>query len=212
MGGGNPKGIFAVIPYDWREQEYIDTPVKWHTGNAETDPWEWRMRVIEERNDTAYSKVFFRTSGYITKAWYPLFYAVRRKGQSFEEAYNSGAISHTSKRIYDVISANGEVAFHDIKRIGRFRKEENSRFEQAIVELQMWMFITICGRARKMDKYGRCYGWDSTVFATVEDFWGKRGVSLPALDPEENYNKIKAQVLKLNPKANARAIDKFIKG
>ena len=44
MGGGNAKGIYAVIPYDWTEQEAVDSPVKWHTGDPETDPWEWRMR------------------------------------------------------------------------------------------------------------------------------------------------------------------------
>ena len=44
------------------------------------------MRVLEEREDIAYSKVFFRTSGYITREWYPYFYAVRRKGESFQEA------------------------------------------------------------------------------------------------------------------------------
>lgn len=28
MGGGNAKGIFALIPYDWTNQDAIDTPVK----------------------------------------------------------------------------------------------------------------------------------------------------------------------------------------
>lgn len=40
MGGGNAKGIFALIPYDWTNQNAIDTPVKWHCGDPETDPWE----------------------------------------------------------------------------------------------------------------------------------------------------------------------------
>lgn len=46
MGGGNSKGIFAVIPFGWEEQQSIDSPIKWHTGDPETDPWEWRMRVL----------------------------------------------------------------------------------------------------------------------------------------------------------------------
>ena len=98
MGGGNAKGIYAVIPYDWKEQEFVDSPVKWHTGDPETDPWEWRMRVLEERDDIAYAKVFFKTSGFITKEWYPYFYAVRRNGETFEEAYESGTISQTVRR------------------------------------------------------------------------------------------------------------------
>ena len=70
MGGGNAKGIFALIDYDWTNQDSLDTPVKWHCGNPEVDPWEWRMRVLEERADIAYSKVLFKTSGFITKDWY----------------------------------------------------------------------------------------------------------------------------------------------
>lgn len=212
MGGGNPKGIFAVIPYGWEEQNFIDSPIKWHTGDPETDPWEWRMRVLEERDDIAYSKVFFRTSGYITKEWYPYFYVMRRKSESFEEVYESGTISQTAKRIYDIISENGETAFHEIKQLGGFRKEDNSKFERAIVELQMRMFITMCGRAQKVNKYGEGYGWNSTVFTTVEDFWEKRGITLPELDPTESCEKIKKQILKLNPEAYVKMIDKFIKG
>lgn len=212
MGGGNPKGIFAVIPYCWDEQQFIESPVKWHTGDPEIDPWEWRMRVLEERDDIAYSKLFFRTSGYISKKWYPYFYAVRRKGESFEDAYERGTVSQTDKRIYDIISETGKTAFHEIKQLGGFRKEDNSKFERAIVELQMRMYITMCGRAQKINKYGEGYGWNSTVFTTVEDFWVARGIFLPDFDPAENYEKIKAQILNLNPEADKKKIDKFIKG
>lgn len=211
MGGGNAKGIYAVIPYDWKEQEFVDSPVKWHTGDPETDPWEWRMRVLEERDDIAYAKVFFKTSGFITKEWYPYFYAVRRNGETFEEAYESGTISQTAKRIYEIVS-NGEIAFHEIKQAGYFRREDNASFDRAIVELQMRMFITMCGRTQKVNKYGEAYGWSSTVFTTVEDFWEKRGMILPDLDSKSSYEKIREQVVKLNPDVQQKKIVKFIRG
>ena len=211
MGGGNAKGIYAVIPYDWTEQENYDSPVKWHTGDPETDPWEWRMRVLEERDDIAYAKVFFRTSGYITKEWYPLFYSVRRKGETFEDAYEDGTVSQTAKLIYEIISEK-ETALHEIKQLGDFRREDNSKFDRALIELQMRMFITMCGTAQKVNRYGIAYGWNSTVFTTVEDFWEKRGISLPTLDPAESQEKIRAQIMKLNPDAKQKKIEKFIKG
>lgn len=80
MGGGNAKGIFALIDYDWTNQELLDTPVKWHCGDPAVDPWEWRMRVLEERRDIAYSKVFFKTSGFITRDWYPPFLCCPQRG------------------------------------------------------------------------------------------------------------------------------------
>ncbi len=211
MGGVNDKGIYAVIPYGWKEQEDIDSPVKWHTGDPETDPWEWRMRVLEERDDIAYAKVFFKTSGFITKEWYPYFYAVRRNRETFEEAYENGTMSQMAKRIYEIIS-DGEVAFHEIKQLGGFNREDNARFERAIVELQMRMYITMCGRAPKRNKYGEAYGWSSTVFTTVEDFWEKRGMILPDLDSKASYDKIREQIMKLNPEAEQKKIEKFIRG
>lgn len=71
IGGGNAKEIFALIDFDWQTQDALDTPVRWHCDAPEVDPWEWRMRVLEERDDIAYAKVFFKTSGFITKEWYP---------------------------------------------------------------------------------------------------------------------------------------------
>ena len=211
MGGGNAKGIFALIDYDWTNQDQLDTPVKWHCGHPEVDPWEWRMRVLEERTDIVYSKVFFKTSGFITKDWYPYFYAVRRNGESFEDAYEQGRISHTAKRIYDIVSQN-YIALHEIKTQGGFGKEDKSQFDRAMIELQMGLYITMTGRKQKKNKYGIEYGWNSTVFTTVENFWEERDFDLPKLDAKESYEKIKTQILKLNPNAEEKVIRKFIRG
>ena len=200
MGGGNAKGIFALIDYDWLNQDTLDTPVKWHCGDPEVDPWEWRMRVLEERTDIAYSKVFFKTSGFITRDWYPYFYAVRRNGETFEEVYERGWISHTAKRIYDIVR-NGYVALHEIKALGGFGKEDKLSFDRAMA-----------GRKQKKNKYGIEYGWNSTVFTTVENFWAERDFEIRSLDAEESYEKIRKQILQLNPTAEEKTIRKFIKG
>ncbi len=212
MGGGNPKGIFALIDFDWTSQGALDTPVRWHCGDPEIDPWEWRMRVLEERTDIAYSKVFFKTSGYITKDWYPCFYAVRRNGETFEEAYARGSLSHAAKQIYEIVSTGGQVALHEIKALGGFGKEDKAQFDKALVELQMGLFLTMTGRQQKVNKYGMEYGWNSTVFTTVERFWEDRGFVLPILNAEESYEKIRRQILFLNPTAEEKAIRKFIRG
>ena len=211
MGGGNAKGIFALIDYDWTNQDALDTPVKWHCGDPEVDPWEWRMRGLEERTDIVYSKVFFKTSGFITRDWYPYFYAVRRNGELFEEAYARGGISHMAKQIYEIVSA-GEVALHEIKAMGGFGKEDKAQFDKALVELQMGLFITMTGRQQKKNKYGMEYGWNSTVFTTVENFWAERDLTIPELDADESYEKSRQKILLLNPTAEEKTIRKFIKG
>lgn len=209
MGGGNAKGIYAVIPYDWKS-----TPpgcnIVWHTGDSETDPWEWRMRVLEEQKEIAYAKVFFNASGYIAKGWYPYFLAVRRQGMTLADWYEIGKVSYFEKQIYNVIAENKKIAFHDIKNECGITKETNSQFEKALVNLQKNLFITMCGRMPKFNKYGEPYGWNSTVFCTVEDFWGEDLTAV--MDAEEAYQVIYNRILELNPEAKEKTIKEFILG
>ena len=214
MGGSNDEGIYSIITWSWNEPAPYDTPVKWHTGDPETDPWEWRMRVLEERNDIAYAKLFFKKSGYITAQWYPYFLSVRRRNLNFAEAYLDGTLSREAKMIYDVVDAHGAVPLHTLKLLsGLDHKENKSRFDRALTELQTRMFITMCARQRKQSKTGEDYGWFSTVLCTVEQFFPVEVFQKAAsLNPEEAANAIRNQVHSLNPGAKEKTIEKFIRG
>lgn len=213
MGGGNSEGIYSLIPWNWNEQPPYETPVEWHTGNPETDPWEWRMRILDERSDIAYAKVFFKKSGYITKEWAPFFIAIRRNNMSFEEQYEDGLISNYAKRIYSSFLEYETLPLHAIKQLGGFEKSEKNHFDKALVELQMKMFLTMCGRQQKISQKGEEYGWSSTVFCTTEQFWGKDIFEKAEnLDKEEAINKITERISILNPDASQKKIIKFIKG
>ena len=50
------------------------------------------------------------------------------------------------------------------------------------------------------------------MFATVEDFWKKRGFAIPELDPKESSERIRQQILRLNPLAEEKTIRKFMEG
>ncbi|HNX61063.1 MAG TPA: hypothetical protein PKN45_00365 [Candidatus Limiplasma sp.] len=213
MGGGNNKGIFSIVPWSWDETPPYDTPVRWHTGDPETDPWEWRMRVLDERKDIAYAKMFFNASGYLTAQWAPSFLAVRRGRETLAEAYEAGRISHLAKRVYETVAGQGVLPLHAIKPLAGIAKEDASRFERALVELQMKMYLTMCGRQQKTSAAGKEYGWSSTVFCTVEDFWGEAVLAQAAeMDREEAIARITAQVLRLNPGAEPKKVKKFIEG
>lgn len=213
MGGGNNDGVFSVIPWNWDEQPPYDTPVRWHTGDPETDPWEWRMRVLDERNDIAYAKLFFKKSGYIAKEWFPYFLTVRRGNMTFNEEYADGAISNHAKRIYEAILENGTLPLHAIKQFAGFGKEEKSQFERALVELQMKMYLTMCGRQQKISQKGEEYGWSSTVFCTTESFWGEDVFEKAGrIEKDEAFQKITERICVLNPNAEQKKILKFITG
>ena len=210
--GGNDEGVFGLLEYGW-DKEPPDSVVRWHTGDPETDPWEWRMRVLDERGDIAYAKVFFKKAGYITKEWYPYFLAARRKGNTFEDEYSDGKISHFAKRIYDVVAEYDSLPVHEIKQIAGFMREDKSKFDSALTELQMRMYLTMCGRQQKTSHKGGNNAWASTVFCTTEAFWGgdvfKEAIKISA---DEAADRITEQVFKLNPAANKKKVERFIRG
>lgn len=213
MGGGNAEGIFAIIPWGWNEEPPYETDVKWHTGEMETDPWEWRIRVLEERDDIAYAKVFFKKSGYISKDWVPYFIACRRGTRTFEETYMDGKLSYEAKRIYDCILEAGAIPSHDLKKMAGFTSKEKSSFDRALIELQMMMFITVCGRKQKISAEGNQYGWSSTMLCTIEEFWGKEIIEKSSqITTGDAVAAITEQILLLNPQAKEKNIKKFIFG
>ncbi|MBN2048461.1 MAG: hypothetical protein JW750_11505 [Anaerolineaceae bacterium] len=206
MGGGNSEGVYSV-------SGQYDACIVYHTGNPETDPWEWRMRVMEERDDIAYAKLFFRKSGWITKEWYPCFLAARRGGRTFDEEYRSGAISYEAKRIYECVRVNEVLPVHLIKQLAGFGREDKSRFDRALIDLQMKMYLTMCGRQQKTSLAGKDYGWFSTTFTTTENFFGGSVFTQAAqITEQEAVERITARIFRLNPDAQPKKIEKFIRG
>jgi hypothetical protein len=204
LGGSNNEGVFSL-------SAYFSNNIVAHTGDKETDPWEWRMRVISECDDISYSKVFYNKGGWITKEWFPYFMAIRRKHRTFDEMFRDGMISNTTKRIYYLIKTNPNLSLHEIQQMIDCDKSQKSAFETSITMLQMKMFITISGEKYKLSKVGKEYGWPVTTFSTTEDFFGEEMFYLScSIDQQEAINKITEQILVLNSTAENKMISKFI--
>lgn len=206
VGGENNEGVFSLC-------NYYSEKIIWHTEDVDTDPWEWRMRVLREESDIAYGKFFFKKSGFITKEWYPYFYAVRRGNRELLKEYEAGNISLFAKKIYELITEYKELPIHLIKQYGGFSSEDKSKFDSAITELQMNFYITMCGRARKVSRAGEEYGWSAAVFCLTEDFFSEEVLEKASeIAVETAYDKIYQKILALNPDAVPKKIKKFILG
>jgi len=132
-------------------------------------------------------------------------------GNDFDDDYFSGNLSHMAKRIYELVEQNGALPVHVIRQEGGFGKEGKSQFDRAITELQMKLYITMCGNVRKLSMRGEEYGWPSTVFCTVGQFWGESILDQASrITREEAIEKITKQIYALNPDADSRRIGKFI--
>ncbi len=207
LGGPNDKGIFSL-------SRYYGPGVTWHTGDPQTDPWEWRMRSVEECRDMAYGNLFFRRAGWVTLDWYPYFVAVRREGKPLEQLYQEGYISQIAYGIYGLIREYGEVSMHEMKVSLNITRETRSAFQAALVHLQMLLLITVCGSQYKCGKNGQPYGWPTTVFCSVERFFGGTGIAGQAqeIGKERAAQKIAGQVRLLNPQVEEQVLQEFIFG
>ncbi|MBN2878683.1 MAG: hypothetical protein JXN65_03540 [Clostridia bacterium] len=206
LAGDNSEGIFTLA-------EYFSPEIRWHTGLTETDPWAWCMLSVNQRDDIMYGKFFFNKGGYITKEWYTLFYSVRRHGRTFDEKYAEGKMTRFEKDIYNIICGNPSISLDKVKEMLGIDKQNKSRFNSAVTRLQMGMFITVSGETLKISNDGMPYGWPATTFETSEYALGeKQAKEAKSNDPSECAKKIEDQILRLNPNAEAKKIQKFIYG
>ncbi|MEI6284913.1 MAG: hypothetical protein WCP79_00260 [Bacillota bacterium] len=204
LGSHNNEGIFSLC-------NYFSDNLEEHSGDIEIDPWSWRIRGVTECDDMAYSKLFLNKGGWITREWYPYFLAVRREHKTFEVMQSDGLINELEYKIYDLVRDNAHMSLHDLKELAGIGKNQNTQFEKALTQQQMKMLVTISGQKFKLSQDGKEYGWPVTTFCTVEKFFGAEVLEQScAISKRDAVDKITAQILVLNPAANAKDIKRFI--
>lgn len=187
----------------------LTIPEKWHT-ELPSDPWLWRVN-IERDGKAAYAKLFNRKPGFVSLKWYPKFLAVRRKGRSFSEMYSDGLLSNHAKQIYSLFEEHEILAVHEIKTLGGFSKELKSKYESAMCELQMAMFITVNGTKQKLSAKGETYGWPSTAYSTVETWAGKRIIEeSKSIASEEAMDEIIQRIKEFVPNIQKSRLKGFV--
>ena len=208
---GKSDGVFSLIDFSW-EDTPPNSPVQWHTGNPDTDPWEWRMRVLNEREDILYGKVFFKKAGYMTDETLPLFLAARDAARPFDQQYADGFLSFEAKRIYKALSEFGALPLEEIKARAGFTKENKSAFDRGLTELQMRLYITMCGRRQRRSQKGEEYGWYSTVLCLTEERFSDCVKKAAAIKKDAAVAELTERILTLNPGADMKKVKKFILG
>lgn len=206
IAGTNPEGVFTLC-------DCFTEHIIWHTGQPETDPWMWRIRCLEERDDIAYAKFFCKKAGYIKRTYYARFMAIRRHYNDIRTAYQEGVFDRYTRYVYEAISYAGVVSMHELKKLLGITREVNGQFERALTTLQMLFYITICGARQKISSDGESYGWHSTLLCTTEVFWGNEMLyEAQSIDPVQAYIALEKQIYCINPNADARKVQKFICG
>ena len=182
----------------------------WFTDDPDTDPWQWKTRLVDERAG-AFGKLLGGRPSFISREWYPFFLAARRGGESFEDAYEEGRMSHECQRIMALLEDGRPLAVHEIKLLAGFDKGSQSRFEGALTTLQMGFFITVSGAVRKTTLLGQPYGWPGTQYQAVEAWaWPEALEQAAMLDPKEAGVRLVQRVREVLPGAGEKQARKFL--
>lgn len=148
-----------------------ETPKEiWHTGDFETDPWRWKDRAAEEKR-MAFGCILGGNKGFVSARMYPLFYKAFQPEEHMEERRESGKVSQTAWKLWQLFEEKTLLNTSDIRHeMGVTAKKGGSKVDTAIQELQQYYYITVAGSRRKLDKLGQPYGWAANVYDKVRNW------------------------------------------
>ncbi len=142
----------------------------WHSGDPETDPWQWKDRAAEEKK-LAYGCILGGHKGFVSGRMYALFYAACHPPETMEERWESGVLSQVTWKLWQLFEREPIIDTSEVRRI--LKKPVLTGFSQvdgALRELQQEYSITVAGCRRKVGKDGHPYGWPASLYERV-DHW-----------------------------------------
>ncbi len=143
---------------------------QWHTGEFDSDPWQWKDRAAEEKK-LAFGCILGGNKGFVSARMYPYFYRAYKPTLSMEERWEQGVISPELWNLWKLFNDKTLMDTAEIRKdMGVTAKSGGSKLDRAIVELQKEYFITVAGNRYKLNKQGEPYGWPANIYDKV-DSW-----------------------------------------
>ena len=180
----------------------------WWTGDAASDPWEWR-HVLASSDAVAYGKFFGQKAGFISKEWFPILANYRRNGYDFDALWDEGLASNRAKNVMDVFALSDKMVGNVLT--GAEIAELSGEKERVIEALQMQTYLITSAFQQKKNKKGKPYGWHIGSYTTPETKWGYGFVTSDYHNtPAASWETIVGQVMKHFPAASGEQIVKVL--
>jgi hypothetical protein len=187
----------------------LTAPFQWHTGDEDTDPWQWKDRAAAEKH-LAFGNIVGGHKGFISQKLYPLFYSACRPDGTIEERYRSGYVKKTVLDVYQLFESGNSLDTGDIrKQMGVTKKDGASAVDGAIVTLQKEFYITVCGNRRKVSFDGLEYGWPANTYCLV-DSWAGDWLKEPLLSTAEARAKILAHCAAMDNSIDIEQVERLL--
>jgi hypothetical protein len=181
----------------------------WFTDDPDIDPWLWKYRAPQEKK-LAFGNILGGQKGFISSRMYPVFYTAFHPRESFEERWEEGLVSTTTRKLWQLFENYGKLSTSDMRRtLGVTVKKGGSRLDASIKELQRDFYMTVNGATLKTDKHGRQYGWYENIYSRVLD-WApvEWRVTESGLSREEAKREILFSALAINDQLDRNKLAK----
>ena len=177
FSSGQPAGLTSLCE--------CTEDAQWHTGDPDTDPWQWRERAAAERR-AAVGNVLGGRKGFIAPALYPLLFAASRPSRPLEERYADGLVPRMQQRALALFVPGEPLSTFELRaQLVGSKKEELSKMFRALEALMREFYITVCGSKRKTNALGQPYAWPAVNYALAEEWHGDWLAAAPLLPQEE---------------------------
>ena len=193
-------------------EEHI-APGCWYSDSGDDfwPAWEWKGPVIREMK-CAYGKFLKNKAMYISPEWFPDFANWRRDGYDMDARYDDGLASFYDMELFSLLDAHAPVISKKLKQLGDYGKKGKQGFDTMITRLQKQCYVLTSDFQYATDKFGNRYGWGITEYSTPEKFLGEDFVrSVYLRTPEESYERILQQFMKILPGTDRKEIEKILK-
>lgn len=189
--------------------EGVTEEKNWHTGEP-VDPWLWKDRIAFEKK-ASYSRIMDRRLSFVDIDFYPYVISAYKSPLSIQDRYEDGLLSPMALSIFKCLNNERPLSTSELKERLSITKENSSRFDNGMSELQCGFDITVFGASKKVNKQGQPYGWLISEYTTVEQ-WApdeifKKAVEIPRSDAIE---KILSRVKSIAPDLSGKELQKFL--
>ena len=145
----------------------------WHTGDPDTDPWQWKDRAAQEKK-LAYGCILNGKKGFVSGKLYPAFYTAFHPPRPMPVRWNEGLVDRNTWLLWNLFEKHGMLSTFEVHRMLAGGSSGYSRIDSRLQSMQAAYYITGAGNARKVGRLGQEYGWPAMRYQRVLD-WAPEG-------------------------------------
>ena len=145
----------------------------WHTGDPDTDPWQWKDRAAREKK-LAYGCILNGQKGFVSSQLYAAFYSAFHPPEPMPVRWAEGLVDRTTWSLWNLFEKQSVVNTFEAHRMLAGNSSSSSRIDSRLQALQAAYYITGAGNARKVSRAGQGYGWPAMRYQRVLD-WAPEG-------------------------------------